>query len=301
MRDQFKRFSRRSTVGVTAAMIALLALGGCASSKKALEKQVQELEREVLRLRAERSNLAARNRALDDERLLREHKAEQCEVASREKQLQVVRLTAGEQIEPAPAVAEAAPPKDDGKRPFLQLAGMSRAPSRSGPLPPLPPAGAGDSLGVVPMNGSSSAPAQPEGEMASFHAGYRAFSNRSYAEALGLFAHFLRENPDHQYADNALFWRGESYLAQGKLLKAVGELERLLRRYPRSEKGPSALFRIGFAYERLNDRQKASEYYFQVGDRYPGSEAARKASRRVAAIREAGGRQTSLIQTAAQR
>jgi tol-pal system protein YbgF len=286
--------------GAALLAVALVALGGCASSKQAIEQQVAELEREVLRLRAERANLAARNQALDDERVVYERKIDRCAAGRRERQLQVVRLAEGQVIEPPPsAVPEE--PQDDGKRPLLKLDGAPRVAQRvAGPLPPLPDSSAIDSLGVVPMGGTAVAGPAPA-EMSTFDEGYRAFSNRRYGEALSLFAGFLKENPDHQYADNALFWRGECYLAQGKLLKAIGELERLMRRFPRSEKGPSAMYRIGFAYDRLNDRQKASEYYFKVVERYPGTDAARKASRRVAAIKETGGRQTGLLQTAAQR
>lgn len=302
------RPATRISGGIALIFAAAVALGGCASGKQALEQQVQELEREVLRLRAERANLAARNRALDDERLVHERKIDQCAETKRERQLQIVRLTEGQAIEAPPVpLIEEVDDDDDGKRPLLQLAGAPRiARSSAGPLPPLPDAGAVDSLGVVPLGGGAAAapgdPGTPEaGAMSSFDDGYRAFSNRSYAEALDLFAAFLKDNPDHRFADNALFWRGECYLAQGKLLKAIGELERLIRKFPRSEKGPSALYRIGFAYDQLNDREKASEYYFKVVERYPGTDAARKASRRVAAIREAGVRRTGLVQTAAQR
>ena len=263
------------------------------SQREELAQQQEELASQTRRLAAQRERIATQQGRID---------SQTAQIAAREKQLKVVRLTEGSAL-PARSSVETAPPPepdDEGKRPFLQLAGAPASRRSGGPLPPVPVAAPGETLGVVPMDGSPTA-ATPQDEMSSFHEGYRAFSNNRYAEALGLFAHFLKEHPDHQYADNALFWRGESYLAQGKLLKAIGELERLLRRYPRSEKGPSAMYRIGFAYDRLNDREKASEYYFKVVDRYPGTDAARKASRRVAAIKEAGGRQAGLVRTAAQR
>ena len=122
-----------------------------------------------------------------------------------------------------------------------------------------------------------------------------------YDAALAGFSRFAAAQPAHEYADNAMYWRGECLLAQGKLLQAVGEYERLLGRYPRSEKAPATLLRIGFVYDKLNDLEKASDYYFKVVDGYPGSDEARKASQRVAAIQEARGRVFGVTPTSAKR
>jgi tol-pal system protein YbgF len=289
--------------------LALVVLGslaaGCATSKQVLEKQVADLEREVVQLKAEKANLSARIGGLDDQLVLYVKRAGRCSEERRTSKLEVVRLSAAEA--PAP-VAEAADEErlpaveDGGKRPVLKIVGSgsySPAASRSTTRGVLP-TGLGDNLGVVSMDGAGGEAASG-GVMEQFQQAYRAFTNKSLDEALVRFAKFVKDNPGHQYADNAMFWRGESYLAKGKLLKAIGEFERLMRRYPSSEKRPSALYRIGFAYDKLGDLGRAKEYYFKVVDRHPGTDAARRASRRMATLQEAGGRSAKLLPASAKR
>jgi len=280
-------------------------LGGCTGAKQALEKQVADLEREVVRLKAERTNLSARIVGLDDKILLYEKRAERCSETQRERGLEVVRLSPAEVAalepddvdEPLETI-----PEGNGKRPLLTLvggAGHLPAAAPASERQPLIPVGEGDNLGVVPVDGTAAEGDEATGPMQEFQAAYRAFTNGALDEALVRFGKFLKDNPEHPYADNAMFWRGECYLAKGKSFKAIGEFERLVRRFPSSEKQASALYRIGFAYDRLGDQGKAKEYYFMVVDRHPGSDAARKASRRVAAIQEAGGRSASLLPASA--
>jgi tol-pal system protein YbgF len=276
---------------------------GCTTAKQALEKQIAELEREVVQLKAERTNLNARLGGMDDKLLLYEKRAEKCSEDERERILEVVRLTpdSSPAAEPElePEVYEQVP-ENDGKRPVLKIVGgSSYAPSAA--RRSVVPVGEGDNLGVVPPGSGAAEATATSGPMAEFQEAYRAYTNGALDEALVRFGKFLGENPGHSYADNAMFWRGECYLAKGKAFKAIGEFERLIRRFPSTEKRPSALYRIGFAYDKLGDRTKAKEYYFKVVDRHPGTDAARKASRRVAAIREAGGRSAELLPTSAER
>jgi len=274
----------------------VLAASGCAGTKQALEKQVEELESRIVTLRAENANLTARNASLDDRLLVLDTRQTACrEEERRSRQLRVVRLTAentdvDEPIEHQPAVRAPANGPGEEQRPVLRLAGT--APRASGPagapatLPPVPVGG--DNLGVVPLGGARAEDPAEDAAMALFQEGYRSHANGDHAAALELLARFLGEHPRHPFADNALFWRGECYLSLSSPLQAIGEWERMLRRYPKSEKAASALYRIGFAYDRLGDAAKAGEYYFKVVERHPGTDAARKASRRVATIRGTG-------------
>jgi tol-pal system protein YbgF len=287
---------------------------GCSNSKEALTKTIDDLNRELLRARASKLNLTARNVSLDDRVLLLEKQIEKCRSDEDEKRLRVVTLTTGSKAEFEPPVAEEIiwkdqeiPPPDNGKkRPVLTIVGERRASagagagasySSGGPVVPSLIIG-GDNLGVVDTDGGgSSAP----GPMDDFHKAYRAYSNKDFTVALEVFSRFIREHPGHKYADNAMYWRGECFFSQGKMLKAIGEYERLLRRYPRSEKTASTLYRIGFIYDKLHDHQRAGEYYFKVVEMYPGTPAARKASLRVAAIRERKGASMGLLPTSVKR
>ncbi len=290
-------------------LVAGLSVCGCAaSSKVALEDQIKGLETELLRLQRESTNLEARNNSMDDKLLLYQKKLDRCEHVDTRPMLDVVKIEPDSQ----PTVEEISfsdsiPTKDitiesDPDRPKLMLSGRrtvsspspSVAPRTTGPLSSGGFADlATDNLGVVRAEGAPTAP------MERFKSAYREYSNRNYVKALKEFSDFIRDNPGHDYADNAVFWRAECYLALGKFFKAIGEFERLIVRYPSSDKAPSSLYRIGFTYDKLKDRPRALEHYFRVVDRYPGTDAARRASRRVSVIDGNNGHGSVAVPTAA--
>ena len=295
-----------------AASLLMVVFSGCSTSKEALTKTIDDLNRELLRARAQKLNLTARNVSLDDRVLLLEKQIEKCWSDEDEKRLRVVTLTTDSDEEPEPTVAEEIvwndqkipPNKENKKRPVLTLVGArqtmagagSSYPS-GGPVVRSPIVG-GDNLGVVNNDGKGSTATAP---MDDFHRAYRAYSNKDFMVALGGFSRFVKEYPEHEYADDAMYWSGECFFSQGKMLKAIGQNERLLRRYPRSDKTASALYRIGFVYDQLHDRERAGEYYFKVVEMHPGTQAARKASLRVAAIREKKGASMKLLPTSVER
>jgi len=297
---------RKLWISLGAALVAALALGGCVESRDALKKKIESLERDVMRLEIEKTNAVAKSVGLDDERLVLEKKVAACDEKKHERALKVVRLRPEAEVEQRAEPWPNEPRAKDDKRPVLTLVGLRGTGDPYGEQPaqqPLSPGGAppvlvGDNLGVVASEGTEPA---ADGTMDEFHEAYRAYTNSQHDAALAGFSRFAAAHPDHTYADNALYWRGECLLAQGKLLQAVGEYERLLSRYPRSEKAPAALLRIGFVYDRLNDLEKASDYYFKVVDGYPGSDEARKASQRVAAIRGSTGRVLEVTPTSIKR
>ncbi|MDJ0763770.1 MAG: tetratricopeptide repeat protein [Myxococcota bacterium] len=289
-------------------VICPLGAFGCAANKGSLEATVKTLEQEVTRLKTERVNLNARNRALDDEMLVLKKRLSRCQQGASPR-LAVVKLhpdtvSDAEPPEWATLPVEANPaPKPKGPRPKLVLSGPRQRstrpssaatairPDNAEPLEALPQ----DNLGVVPLDNTD--PIQMDG----FQAAYRAYANKQYKEALGGFSDFLRHRPQHQYADDAIFWRAECYISLGQLFKAIGELERLVARFPKSEKIPTGLYRIGFAYDKLRDRQKALEYYYRVVDQYPGSDAARRASHRVSTLTDKSDQTGRLVPAASKR
>jgi tol-pal system protein YbgF len=284
--------SRAPEVAVVLLILGLVAAAGCGPTKVEMKETIDRLQDHIARLQSERTNIEARSNAMDDQLVVLGKKLDRCQEGTRPL-LEVVRLTPSDEEETPAESEEEVPPEAtkidlSATRPVLTLdqrsvrrvavgSGAGSLPGGSQPsFSDLGP----DNLGVVAADEAK----VPGGPMEDFHAAYRAFSNRRHQEALEGFAAFVRDHPEHGYADNAIFWRGESYLALGKFFKAIGEYERLLRRYPRSEKVPSGFYRIGFAYDQLRDREKALEYYFKVVDKHPTSDAARRASKRVSAI-----------------
>ena len=278
-------------------LVALLPIG-CSKSTDPAAETLKEMEKQLLQIRAENTNLQARLADLDDKLLVYEKKDARNAAVDRKDALKTVHLRPQDERESAKApvapqeISMAA--MDDASsadRPVLRLmegesgsvrldsvTTSARTASAGGPVLSLPMEG-GDNLGVVKDGGVGELSA--EDPMGLFHSAYRSYNNSDYAAALAGFPAFLQKESSHPYADDALFWIGECYLAEGRMMKAVGEFERLLRRYPNSEKGASALYRIGFAYEKLNDRERAQDYYMRVVERYPDTDAARRAGSRM--------------------
>jgi tol-pal system protein YbgF len=101
-------------------------------------------------------------------------------------------------------------------------------------------------------------------------------NRKLYDDALEALAAFLVKYPDHPYADNALFWRGEAYFAKGDFLRASEQFEGVVTRYPAGNKAPDALLKLGICRQKLGDPVKAKEYFDRLAQTYPQSDAARR-------------------------
>ncbi len=99
---------------------------------------------------------------------------------------------------------------------------------------------------------------------------------RQYDAALEALAAFLVKYPDHPYADNALFWRGECYYAKGDYLHAAEQFEGVFTRFPAGNKAPDALLKLGMSRMKLGDPGKAKEVFDRLAQSYPQSDAARR-------------------------
>ena len=94
--------------------------------------------------------------------------------------------------------------------------------------------------------------------------------------ALDAFAAFMLKYPDHPYVENAMYWRGECYFAQGEYVRAVEQLEGVLARFPSGGKTPDALLKLGISQQKLGNPQKAKTYFDKLTREWPRSDAARR-------------------------
>jgi tol-pal system protein YbgF len=97
-----------------------------------------------------------------------------------------------------------------------------------------------------------------------------------YDRALEALAAFLVKYPDHPYADNAMYWRGECYFAKGDYLHAAEQFEGTVTRFPAGNKAPDALLKLGMSHMKLGNPTKAKECFDRLALTYPQSEAARR-------------------------
>lgn len=156
------------------------------------------------------------------------------------------------------------------------------APPPTGTLGRLVVTGSPDDVPAIPTSPAlvvaPSAPA-PDPAAGEYQEALRLLSDRDVEGALRAFDAFVTEHPDHAYADNALYFRGEIHYARRAYREAIVELERLLARYPHGSRVADALLRIGTCWERLGDSARAATYFERVRREHPTSAAARMAER----------------------
>lgn len=96
-------------------------------------------------------------------------------------------------------------------------------------------------------------------------------------EARRLFEILYKQYPQHDLADNALYWIGESWYAEALWLKAAQTFLKVAKDYPRANKVPDALLKLAMCYDKLGDDKGAQDVLHQLTRQYPDTDAARKA------------------------
>lgn len=106
---------------------------------------------------------------------------------------------------------------------------------------------------------ASEIPADPSEHYA---AAYRAYQANDYSRARALFREYVTRHGNTDQADNAQYWIGASYLAEGRPATALGELAKVLRDYASGDAVDETLLDMGEAYWRqhaCNDARAALE------------------------------------------
>jgi len=115
---------------------------------------------------------------------------------------------------------------------------------------------------------------------------YSALRSGNHAHAITGFRTFVKDYPDHDYADNAQYWLGEAYYDQQQFKNAMREFRAVVDKYPRGNKVPDALLKVGYCYAALGRLDKGRAVLAQVVAIYPKSGPAKLATRRLEELRE---------------
>ncbi|MFQ5708775.1 MAG: tol-pal system protein YbgF [bacterium] len=107
----------------------------------------------------------------------------------------------------------------------------------------------------------------------------------NYQLALHGFNQFLQRYPNSDLSDNAQYWTGEIYYAQGRFSKSVEEFEKVIKWYPNGDKVPSALLKIGYAYINLEEPEQGKLYLEEVVREHPNSQEAKLAQGRLQSLK----------------
>lgn len=171
--------------------------------------------------------------------------------------------------------AETADPQDTTPRPTIRVFGSARSGGRSGwrgedqieqTLP--------DQATTAPTTPPRANALDPEAKRA-YDAAYSLVNARRFDEALDALAAFLVKWPDHPYANNAMYWRGECYFSRGDYQRASEQFDGVLKRFPAGNKAPDALLKLGMSHQKLGNPMKAKECFERLAQQFPGTDAAR--------------------------
>ncbi|HWN66722.1 MAG TPA: tol-pal system protein YbgF [Haliangium sp.] len=100
------------------------------------------------------------------------------------------------------------------------------------------------------------------------------------------FQALLEEFPDHDLADNAQYWLGESLYDRKLYREALAAFGAVMERYPRGNKVPDALLKLGFCHLALDEKEQARAALARVIDMFPRSHPAALAAERLESLAE---------------
>jgi len=111
-------------------------------------------------------------------------------------------------------------------------------------------------------------PASPEpGEL--YQRAYSAYLSGQFADAVTGFDEYLRQYPNTELSDNALYWLAESHLGAGDLESASTTFDQMAGTFPYSNKAPTALLRGAQIFIRLGQVELAGEKLKALIEKYP--------------------------------
>ena len=130
--------------------------------------------------------------------------------------------------------------EDPSPRPTIRIFGSPRVGRNAWREDQVEQSGGGDDGPGVPRSSALDPEAKP-----AYEAALALVNSHQYDRALDALAAFLVKYPDHPYADNAMYWRGECYFAKGDYLRASEQFEGTVTRFPAGNKAPDALLKLG--------------------------------------------------------
>jgi tol-pal system protein YbgF len=293
---------------------------GCEDRTAILSRQLEDLKRDLAQMKAGSANVSVQMEDLQNKILLLQDQVESHQILlSRTPgpapSLPVVKLVRGErkweeQPKPreteGPSLADAEPQEgpvvhrkvDPSSIPevrFQQLddsglvVDMGSGQPVSGVIEGSAPSGDGGrvSLGT----GRKDPPPTPRKSFDSrpvelYKYGFELLEQKRHDEAIAQFERFLEQYPNHDYADNALYWMGEAYYDIQSFRKAFDCFEKVVTLYPSGNKVPDSMLKSGLCLANLGDHAAAGEVMRQLVAHYPATRAADIAQEKLAGLRQ---------------
>lgn len=90
-----------------------------------------------------------------------------------------------------------------------------------------------------------------------------------YEEAHDLLSRFVDANPEHSLAENAAYWRSETFYARQMFADAARAYALNLQRFPQGRKAPDNMVKLGLALLKLGRTEEACRTFAQLDQTFP--------------------------------
>ena len=80
---------------------------------------------------------------------------------------------------------------------------------------------------------------------------------------------FLLKHPEHELADNAIFWLGETFYARKNYQEAIKVYYDAYRKYPKGNKAPDVLLKLGMSLATIGEKESACSAYEELAIAHP--------------------------------
>jgi tol-pal system protein YbgF len=159
-------------------------------------------------------------------------------------------------------------------------------------LPPVTAAVGGAAAGaaVAGSDGSGAATGEPAGAASAstpeelYRSAYEDYMRGNYDLASQGFRDYIDRWPETELTDNALYWIGECYDAQGEPQRALDVFTQVLEDYPTSDKAAAAQLKKGLLYLKMDDQAQGVVHLQYVVYEYPGTREADLARERLRSL-----------------
>ena len=150
-------------------------------------------------------------------------------------------------------------------------------------------AAAGPATQNPPVAPPATATTASSEEVRDYETAFGLYRAGKYADAIDRFQAFLQTHPSSEFADNALFWMGESYFKLNDFEQAAVAFDRVVKRFPNGNKVPDALYRQGVSLQEIGNRTgqqstygpAACQIFKRIANEYPNSERVAEARRQL--------------------
>jgi len=141
---------------------------------------------------------------------------------------------------------------------------------------------AGEAVAVAAAAGAASGGVSTPEEL--YRSAYEDYMRGNYDLASQGFRDYMERWPSTELTDNALYWIGECYDAQGEPQQALEIFTRVLEDYPTSDKAAAAQLKKGLLYLKMDDQAQGVVHLQYVVYEYPGTREADLARERLKSL-----------------